>query len=63
MTDKNMVMKNCKAVLHPLSEREEHAKEYVMDNIFASLKLKDWEGVEVNEYWKTMEELGTSTNQ
>ena len=56
MTDKRMIMENCKAVLYPLSEREEHAKEYVLNNIFSMLKFKDWEGVEVKEYWKNLEE-------
>ena len=55
MEAESNVRENCEAVLHPLSDREEQVKEHVMNNIFAKLKLKDWEGVEVREYWKNME--------
>lgn len=55
MYDKNMVKDNFEAVLCHLTEQEEHAKDYILKNIFAQLKRSDWEGVEVKEYWKSLE--------
>ena len=61
MTDEKMIRGNVNAVLQPLSDREECVKDYVLNNILAVLKIKDWEGVEVKEYWKSFSNKDSKT--
>ena len=53
MTDENMVRNNCEAVLCPLADKEVETKETIHRLYFEPLTLCHWEGVEVEEYWKS----------
>ncbi|XP_065834655.1 uncharacterized protein [Oscarella lobularis] len=41
-----------------LSPKEQEVSDYVMENFFKPLKKKDWENLEVDEYWAKMKKLG-----
>lgn len=53
MTDENMVRNNCEAVLCPLDNKEIEVKEAIHKLFFEPLTLCHWDGVEVEEYWKS----------
>lgn len=56
MVDEDMVRSNCESVLNPLSDKEIEIKGNIERMFFKPLTLCHWEGVEVQEYWKSMNE-------
>lgn len=54
MADQNMVRNNCKAVLCALDDKEVEAKEAIHKLFFEPLTICHWDGVEVEEYWKSL---------
>ncbi len=52
-----MVNKNFEAVVHPLTAKEEEVKQYILETFFKPLKKPHWEGIEVKNYWTTLQSL------
>eukprot|EP00118_Oscarella_pearsei_P025616 m.308477 g.308477 ORF g.308477 m.308477 type:complete len:357 (+) comp44070_c0_seq1:66-1136(+) len=49
---------NLDAVAETLSPEEQRVSDYVMEKFFNPLKQKQWEGLEVKEYWEEIKKLG-----
>ena len=59
MTDEAMVRANCNAVLLPLTDKEQEVKAYIEERFFKPLKIRHWEGKEVEEYWDNIKSVST----
>ena len=59
MNDLAILEKNIDAVTRPLTEEENEAKEYVLENFFRPLSQSHWEGVEVAQYWEAVRSNST----
>lgn len=56
MVDEDMIRCNCDSALKPPSSKEIQIKDDMEEMFFKPLTLRHWEGVEVKEYWKIMNE-------
>lgn len=58
MMDPALIDKNLDAALRPLTEREQEVQEIILERFFRPLEVKHWEGREVEDYWRKIEQIG-----
>jgi hypothetical protein len=54
MNEEETVIKNVDAALNQLTDHEAHVRDHIMHEYFAPLKIKHWEGLEVEKYQQNM---------
>lgn len=52
MIDSALIDKNLDAALQPLTDKELEVREIILERFFRPLKVKHWEGREVENYWR-----------